>query len=196
MTSSGLKVNTCCRLVVLVVAMVTVVSHDVFEGGEVAHWRLVAAEDLGARAKVVGKVLAVLLPHLLVPAQIVHLTVERHVVGRPVTCRTHTFNVSLHPRVNRAMKLKPVWVWPLRSVCVWSEYSTSPGICSTTVSAPSSRWLPRVTLLESTTMYWLLYVPDGEIQHWIRALIHITPVEQTECRLNGLHQVHKTSADQ
>lgn len=74
--------------------MVTVVSHDVFEGRQVAHWRLIAAEDLGARAKVVGKVLAVLLPHLLVSAQVVDLTVERHVVGRPVTCGTHRFSTT------------------------------------------------------------------------------------------------------
>lgn len=48
---------------------------------------------------------------------------------------------------------------PLRRAWVWSENSTNPGICSTMVRAPSSRLWPSLTLLLSTIMYWLLYVP-------------------------------------
>ena len=50
---------------------------------------------------------------------------------------------------------------PRRRAWLWSEYSTRPGICSTTVSAPSSTQRPSFTRWRSTTMYWLLYVPGG-----------------------------------
>lgn len=93
--------------------MVTVVSHDVFEGRQVAHWRLIAAEDLGARAKVIWEFLAVLLPHLLVSAQVVDLTVERHVVGRPVTCGTHRFSTTCSNWFHHKIKTKK---WKL-SLC-------------------------------------------------------------------------------
>lgn len=49
---------------------------------------------------------------------------------------------------------------PLRNARVWSECMTFPGICSTTVRAPSLMLLLREILLRSTTMYWLLYVPE------------------------------------
>lgn len=60
--------------------MVTVVSHDVFEGGHVIDRRLIPAEDLSSRAEVIGEIITVRLPHLLVAAHQVNLTVERNVI--------------------------------------------------------------------------------------------------------------------
>lgn len=66
----------------------TVKPHDVLQRGQVLHGSLVTAEDLGSGTEVVGEVLAVLLPHFSITTQGINVWVERHVVGRPVTCRT------------------------------------------------------------------------------------------------------------
>lgn len=125
---------------------------------------MVTAEDLGSGTEIIGKFLSILLPHLAITTQGVDLLVEGNIVGGPVTCGTHrqqetSSNVLKRPNQYCRKQEKKDLLLPLRRACVWSEYSTNPGICSTTVRAPSSTLWPSFTLLLSNTMYWLLYVP-------------------------------------
>lgn len=146
----------------------TVGPHDVLQRLQVLDASLVAAEDLGSGTKVVGELLSVPLPHLPIAAQSVDLLVEGHIVGRPIACKqtgvSSEFCKYLQTCDNGTMEeAKCCYLFlPLLRAWVWSEYSTRPGICSTTVRAPSSMLRPSLTLLRSRTMYWLLYVPTTE----------------------------------
>lgn len=63
---------------------VVVVSHDVFERGKVGDPGLVSSEDLGSWTEVIGELLPVPLPHHPVATEVIDISVERNVVGRPI----------------------------------------------------------------------------------------------------------------
>lgn len=138
----------------------TIKPHDVLQGVQVLDISLVTAEDLGSGTEIIGKVLSILLPHLSITTQGIDLLVEGNIVGWPVTCSSAKDKFLKCPiETNMVENRKKDVLLPMRRACVWSEYSTNPGICSTTVRAPSSTLWPSFTLLLSNTIYWLLYVP-------------------------------------
>ena len=64
----------------------TVVSHHVFQRDQARDPGLISTQDLCPGAKVIREFLAVSAPHHAVPAQVVDVGVERHIVRRPVAC--------------------------------------------------------------------------------------------------------------
>lgn len=93
-----LKRLTCsrnARLLVLIhqdteTRLHTIRPHDVLQRFQILDVSLVATEDLGPGTEIVGKLLSVPLPHFLITTQGVDLLMEGHIVGRPVTCGSHT----------------------------------------------------------------------------------------------------------
>lgn len=159
----------------IVSLFLTVVSHHVFQGVKVGHFGLVSAEDFSSGTKIVWEIVSVSVPHHAVTAEVVDLSVERYVVGGPVTYQAEAGR-GVFLQTTAGYSRGTDETLPLRRVRVWSEYTTLPGICSTTVRAPFLMLRRRETLLKSTTMYWLLYVPKTDM---VSLLIPFTV--QTSC---------------
>lgn len=112
------------------IVVLTVVSHDVFQGVKVRHLGLVSAEDFGSRTEVVREVDSVSLPHHTIPTQTVDLNMKWYVVGRPISCAKKKSN---NRQRNRQFSTNTVDVFvPYLCVRLESDLSEPPS----QVSAP------------------------------------------------------------